>query len=109
MSLTELIGAAWWPWVTGALFLIGTAVNMAAVVLANESPRTWIHATHATFGAVIGGHWIWLAIDPGLDRAMWSEGLTPWSAAAGIAGVGCLSALHDLSMWWRIRQQEDRS
>lgn len=103
--MTVWFSAYTWTVLAAVFYLGGAAVNMASVVKFRTSPRRWIRASSAVFGAVIGGHWLALVIFPDIDRAFWSEGLTPWSTFAGVMGVGCLGAIHDFAIAHRIRRE----
>lgn len=111
MSITELLGADFWPRAAATGYTLSSLIWFARIawVPASFTPagrlavwREGVWLLLIVCWAVIGGHWIWLSIDPGLDRAGWSEGLTPWSTNAGwLLG---LPAGIDLLAWRRVRQ-----
>lgn len=87
---------SWWPWLAAFFYLVGAGVNLYVAVVGVHPRRAWIRWLTGLFGGVIGGFWLWLALDPSLDRGEWSEALAPWSTLAGVFGVGCLGALQDI-------------
>lgn len=111
MSITALLGAEFWPLAAAIGYTVSAVVILTRVaVVPAGSPvgqlwAVWREGVALLIGIawlVIGIHWAWLQFDPDLDRAAWSEGLTPWSTAAGfLVGV---PAVLDLLAHRRLRR-----
>lgn len=105
-SVSELLPQFWW-WVIAGVGYLGCGVAFLARIIvvpwgvpvanAFQPVRMVARAILVLALVAIGAAWWWLALDPDVqaDRALWSEGLTPFSSLFPYV----LATLPGLDLW----------